>query len=129
MLIAFEGYLEQGMRGVRMKIGREDPRVGLKRVREVRKALGIRLLLLLIQSETMFFHGPVHILSRIVGKKPRTSWQAIAGEIHAAVCDFAGRQLLFAGGPGQDFFNGMHGFILWIRKVQSVSRLATTLLV
>ena len=40
MVAAFEGYLEQGMMGVKMKIGHEDPKVDIKRVREVRKALG-----------------------------------------------------------------------------------------
>jgi L-alanine-DL-glutamate epimerase-like enolase superfamily enzyme len=40
MLAAFEGYLKQEMMGVKMKIGHEDPRVDIKRVREVRKALG-----------------------------------------------------------------------------------------
>ena len=40
MMTAFEGYLEQGMMGVKMKIGHENPRVDIQRVREVRKALG-----------------------------------------------------------------------------------------
>ncbi|MBE0569353.1 MAG: mandelate racemase/muconate lactonizing enzyme family protein [Deltaproteobacteria bacterium] len=40
MVAAFEGYLSQGMMGVKMKIGHEDHRVDIQRVREVRKALG-----------------------------------------------------------------------------------------
>jgi len=40
MLSVFEGYLQQGMMGVKMKIGHEDPKVDIKRVKEVRKALG-----------------------------------------------------------------------------------------
>jgi len=40
MMAAFEGYLEQGMMGVKMKIGHENPRFALQRVREVRKAWG-----------------------------------------------------------------------------------------
>jgi len=40
MLTAFEGYLKQGMMGVKMKIGHENPKVDIKRVSEVRKALG-----------------------------------------------------------------------------------------
>jgi L-talarate/galactarate dehydratase len=40
MLAAFEGYLKQGMMGVKIKIGHEDPKTDIKRVREVRKALG-----------------------------------------------------------------------------------------
>lgn len=40
MLSGFEEYLEQGMMGVKMKIGHEDPREDIKRVREVRKGLG-----------------------------------------------------------------------------------------
>ena len=40
MLAAFEGYLEQGMMGVKMKIGHEDPREDIRRVSEVRKGLG-----------------------------------------------------------------------------------------
>ena len=40
MVAAFEGYLEQGMMGVKMKIGHEDYRDDIQRVREVRKALG-----------------------------------------------------------------------------------------
>jgi len=40
MLAAFEGYLAQGMMGVKMKIGHENPKVDIRRVREVRKALG-----------------------------------------------------------------------------------------
>ena len=40
MLAAFEGYLQQGMMGVKMKIGHENPKVDIKRISEVRKALG-----------------------------------------------------------------------------------------
>ncbi len=40
MIEAFEDYLAQGMMGVKMKIGHEDPKVDIARVREVRKALG-----------------------------------------------------------------------------------------
>ncbi len=40
MLAAFEGYLSQGMMGVKMKIGHDDPGEDIRRVREVRKALG-----------------------------------------------------------------------------------------
>jgi len=40
MLAAFEGYLGQGMMGVKMKIGHEDYRDDIRRVREVRKSLG-----------------------------------------------------------------------------------------
>jgi L-alanine-DL-glutamate epimerase-like enolase superfamily enzyme len=40
MIAAFEGYLKQGMMGVKMKIGHEDPKIDIKRVDEVRKALG-----------------------------------------------------------------------------------------
>ena len=40
MLAAFEGDPEQGMMGVKIKIGHEDPKVDIKRVSEVRKALG-----------------------------------------------------------------------------------------
>jgi L-alanine-DL-glutamate epimerase-like enolase superfamily enzyme len=40
MLSAFEGYLEQGMMGIKMKIGHEDPREDIRRVREVRKGMG-----------------------------------------------------------------------------------------
>lgn len=40
MVAAFEAYLAQGMMGVKMKIGHEDPKVDIRRVREVRKALG-----------------------------------------------------------------------------------------
>jgi L-alanine-DL-glutamate epimerase-like enolase superfamily enzyme len=40
MLAAFEGYLGRGMMGVKMKIGHEDYREDVRRVREVRKALG-----------------------------------------------------------------------------------------
>ena len=40
MVSAFEGYLAQGMMGVKMKIGHENPKVDIQRVREVRKSLG-----------------------------------------------------------------------------------------
>lgn len=40
MVKAFEEYLAQGMIGVKMKIGHENPKVDIQRVREVRKALG-----------------------------------------------------------------------------------------
>jgi L-alanine-DL-glutamate epimerase-like enolase superfamily enzyme len=40
MVAACEGYLEQGMMGVKIKIGHDDPKVDIKRVSEVRKALG-----------------------------------------------------------------------------------------
>ncbi len=40
MLTAFEAYLSQGMMGVKMKIGHEDPRDDIRRVAEVRKHLG-----------------------------------------------------------------------------------------
>ena len=40
MVPAFEGYLDQGMMGVKMKIGHDDPRIDIGRVREVRKAMG-----------------------------------------------------------------------------------------
>ena len=40
MIAAFEGYLNQGMMGVKMKLGHEDPRVDIDRVKQVRKALG-----------------------------------------------------------------------------------------
>jgi L-alanine-DL-glutamate epimerase-like enolase superfamily enzyme len=40
MLTEFEAYLEQGMAGVKMKIGHDDPAIDVARVREVRKALG-----------------------------------------------------------------------------------------
>ena len=40
MVTEFERYLEQGMFGVKMKIGHDDPRVDIDRVRQVRKALG-----------------------------------------------------------------------------------------
>ncbi len=40
MLAAFEEYLSQGMMGVKMKIGHEDPRVDISRVKQVRTALG-----------------------------------------------------------------------------------------
>jgi L-alanine-DL-glutamate epimerase-like enolase superfamily enzyme len=40
MVAAFEGYLAEGMMGVKMKIGHEDPRIDIDRVRQVRRALG-----------------------------------------------------------------------------------------
>lgn len=40
ILAAAEEYLRQGMRGIKMKVGHDDPRVDLSRVREVRQALG-----------------------------------------------------------------------------------------
>lgn len=40
MVGEFERHLEQGMAGVKMKIGHDDPAVDIDRVREVRKALG-----------------------------------------------------------------------------------------
>ena len=40
MMAAFEGYLGQGMMGVKMKIGHENPKVDIQRVSEVRKTLG-----------------------------------------------------------------------------------------
>jgi L-alanine-DL-glutamate epimerase-like enolase superfamily enzyme len=40
MAAAFEGYLAQGMMGVKMKIGHADYRTDIERVRGVRKALG-----------------------------------------------------------------------------------------
>lgn len=40
MVAAFEPYLAQGMFGVKMKIGHEDYRTDIERVRGVRKALG-----------------------------------------------------------------------------------------
>jgi L-talarate/galactarate dehydratase len=40
MLTEFEAYLEQGMAGVKMKIGHDDPQIDVARVREVRKGLG-----------------------------------------------------------------------------------------
>lgn len=40
MVTAFEEYLAQGMMGVKMKIGHENPKIDIARVREVRKALG-----------------------------------------------------------------------------------------
>jgi L-alanine-DL-glutamate epimerase-like enolase superfamily enzyme len=40
MLDAFERYLEQGMMGIKMKIGQKDPREDIRRVGEVRRALG-----------------------------------------------------------------------------------------
>lgn len=40
MVTEFEHYLEQGMAGVKMKIGHDDPLIDVDRVRQVRKALG-----------------------------------------------------------------------------------------
>ncbi|GMQ90518.1 MAG: L-talarate/galactarate dehydratase [Gammaproteobacteria bacterium] len=40
MVSEFEAYLEQGMVGVKMKVGHDDPRVDVERVRQVREALG-----------------------------------------------------------------------------------------
>jgi len=40
MITAFDGYLNQGMMGIKMKIGHPDPKVDIQRVREVRKTLG-----------------------------------------------------------------------------------------
>jgi L-alanine-DL-glutamate epimerase-like enolase superfamily enzyme len=40
MVKAFEDYLSQGMMGVKMKIGHEDPKIDIDRVREVRRAMG-----------------------------------------------------------------------------------------
>ena len=40
MVAAFEDYLSQGMMGVKMKLGHEDPKVDIARVAGVRKALG-----------------------------------------------------------------------------------------
>jgi L-alanine-DL-glutamate epimerase-like enolase superfamily enzyme len=40
MVEAFEEYLAQGMMGVKMKIGHENPKLDIARVRAVRKALG-----------------------------------------------------------------------------------------
>ncbi|MDI6725561.1 MAG: mandelate racemase/muconate lactonizing enzyme family protein [Smithellaceae bacterium] len=40
MVAAFEGYLVEGMMGVKMKIGHDNPNIDIGRVREVRKALG-----------------------------------------------------------------------------------------
>jgi len=40
MLSAFEGYLDQEMMGIKMKIGHDSPKLDIQRVREVRKALG-----------------------------------------------------------------------------------------
>jgi L-talarate/galactarate dehydratase len=40
MLSSFEEYLDQGMMGIKMKIGHADPRVDIDRVTRVRKALG-----------------------------------------------------------------------------------------
>lgn len=40
MLDAFRAYLDQGMMGVKMKVGHPDPRTDIERVTAVRKALG-----------------------------------------------------------------------------------------
>ena len=40
VLSAAEEYLGQGMRGIKMKVGHDDPRIDVARVREVRQALG-----------------------------------------------------------------------------------------
>jgi len=40
MLISFEEYLDQGMMGVKMKLGHADPRIDIDRVTQVRKKLG-----------------------------------------------------------------------------------------
>jgi L-alanine-DL-glutamate epimerase-like enolase superfamily enzyme len=40
MVSEFEAYLEQGMAGIKMKVGHDDPRVDIERVRQVRAALG-----------------------------------------------------------------------------------------
>ena len=40
IVAAAEQYLAQGMRGIKMKVGHDDPQVDLARVREVRRALG-----------------------------------------------------------------------------------------
>jgi len=40
IVAAAEDYLNQGMRGVKLKVGHDDPAVDLNRVRAVRKALG-----------------------------------------------------------------------------------------
>jgi L-alanine-DL-glutamate epimerase-like enolase superfamily enzyme len=40
ILTAAEEYLGQGMKGIKLKVGHEDPLIDLKRVREVRQALG-----------------------------------------------------------------------------------------
>ena len=40
MLEAFRAYLDQGMMGVKMKVGHADPRIDIERVTTVRKALG-----------------------------------------------------------------------------------------
>lgn len=40
MIEAFEGYLNQGMMGVKMKLGHGNPKIDIKRVKEVRKAMG-----------------------------------------------------------------------------------------
>ncbi len=40
ILAASREYLEQGMRGIKLKVGHDDPAIDLGRVREVRNALG-----------------------------------------------------------------------------------------
>ncbi len=40
MIAAAQGYLDQGMRGVKLKVGHDDPRVDIDRVTRVREALG-----------------------------------------------------------------------------------------
>ncbi len=40
MVEAFHAYLDQGMMGVKMKLGHDDPRVDIERVARVRQALG-----------------------------------------------------------------------------------------
>ncbi len=40
MIESFQGYLNQGMMGVKMKLGHDDPRIDIDRVTKVRKALG-----------------------------------------------------------------------------------------
>ena len=40
MVESFQGYLNQGMMGVKMKLGHDDPRIDIDRVTKVRKALG-----------------------------------------------------------------------------------------
>jgi L-alanine-DL-glutamate epimerase-like enolase superfamily enzyme len=40
MITAFEEYLTQGMMGIKMKIGHDDPKIDIERVTGVRKALG-----------------------------------------------------------------------------------------
>jgi L-talarate/galactarate dehydratase len=43
MVKEFEAYLQQGMAGIKMKIGHDDPMVDVERVRQVRAALGDRV--------------------------------------------------------------------------------------